>query len=144
MSDANWMQDAVREFHVTMGQPAPNKFTMLNRDRSWLRLNLVREEYRELLSALGFFEDEHGDIREMDVDSDVCATVDAICDLLYVTIGTAVEMGVPLGRFFHEVHRSNMTKVGGEMRADGKILKPDTYKPPRISYLLERLKERGR
>jgi len=34
--------------------------------------------------------------------------IDALCDLLYVTAGAPVEMGVELGPFFDEVHASNM------------------------------------
>lgn len=54
--------------------------------------------------------------------------VDALVDLLYVTYGTAVEMGVDLAPFFDEVHRANMHKVPGE--GGGKSRKPERWVPP--------------
>lgn len=134
------MQEAVREFHEAMGQPAPGKYTEL--ERKELRLNLIQEELDELATALGCNVGIHGEWVEMDGGGyDEEGVVDAISDILYVVLGTAVEMGLPVQRFFAEVHRSNMTKVGGPVREDGKILKPDTYEPPRIKCLLERLKK---
>jgi predicted HAD superfamily Cof-like phosphohydrolase len=65
--------------------------------------------------------------------------VDALCDLLYVTYGAAVDLGVDLQPFFAEVHRSNMAKVGGRKREDGKWLKPAGWTPPDIAGLLSRL-----
>lgn len=56
---------------------------------------------------------------------------------LYVVFGTAIEFGVDLTPFFAEVHRTNMLKVGGATRADGKILKPDGWEPLRIAMMLE-------
>ncbi len=54
--------------------------------------------------------------------------VDALVDLLYVTYGAAVEMGVDLEPFFDEVHRANMCKVPGE--GGGKSRKPEHWVPP--------------
>jgi predicted HAD superfamily Cof-like phosphohydrolase len=38
---------------------------------------------------------------------------------------------------FKEVHRSNMSKVGGYKREDGKWVKPSTYSPASLDHLLE-------
>lgn len=67
---------------------------------------------------------------------DVAETVDGLCDLIYVALGTAVAMGVDLWPVFREVHRSNMTKTPGDVRDDGKINKGPTYSPPDIAGCL--------
>lgn len=59
-----------------------------------------------------------------------------LADLLYVVYGTAVSCGIDLEPIFREVHRSNMSKVGGHRRADGKWVKPLTYSPAVIEPLL--------
>jgi predicted HAD superfamily Cof-like phosphohydrolase len=38
---------------------------------------------------------------------------------------------------FQEVHRSNMSKVGGYKREDGKWVKPPTYSPASLDKILE-------
>ena len=52
-----------------------------------------------------------------------------MADLLYVVYGTAVSYGIDMDPVFREVHRSNMSKVGGYKREDGKWVKPPTYSP---------------
>jgi predicted HAD superfamily Cof-like phosphohydrolase len=44
--------------------------------------------------------------------------------------GAAIESGVDLGPFFDEVHFANMRKTNGGVRGDGKILKPEGWRPP--------------
>ncbi len=110
-------QELVRAFHVAMGHPAPDSPTF-SRCREKLRLDLIKEEYREIEAALA----QH----------DMAEVVDGIADLLYVTFGMAVELGVDMGPVFEEVQRANMSKVGGGQRADGKQLKPEGWKPPDI------------
>lgn len=48
----------------------------------------------------------------------------------------AYSLGLDIKPLFEEVHRTNMLKVGGPTRADGKILKPEGWQPPRIRELL--------
>lgn len=47
-------------------------------------------------------------------------------------------LGVDLRPYFREVHRTNMLKMLGPMREDGKKLKPEGWKPPRLSTLYDR------
>lgn len=42
---------------------------------------------------------------------DLVGIADALADLLYIVLGTAVAHGIELEPVFHEVHRSNMTKT---------------------------------
>ena len=115
----NRMQDQVTAFHRRFGHPVGERPAF---SRPELRAALIREEAKETVDAI-----EAGDM---------VGTVDGLCDLLYVVIGTAIEMGIDLEPFFDEVHRSNMDKVGGGTRADGKTLKPAGWLPPRIQALL--------
>jgi Phosphoribosyl-ATP pyrophosphohydrolase len=48
-------------------------------------------------------------------------------------------LGVDLKPFFLEVHRTNMNKLRGPKREDGKQLKPSDWKPPRIEAMYNRL-----
>lgn len=109
------MQEQVRAFHEKFGAVVSERVRMSRED---LRRKLIMEEASETASALR--------------ESNLIETVDGLCDLLYVTFGTAVEMGVDLEPCFDEVHRSNMAKEGGGERADGKILKPEGWQPPDI------------
>ena len=94
-----------------------------------LRANLIEEEAAETVKA----------IRE----GNFVETVDGLCDLLYVAFGAAVTFGIDLTPFFNEVHRTNMAKVGGPIReSDGKRLKPEGWKPPRLKVMLE-MAEKG-
>ncbi|MFO8059584.1 MAG: hypothetical protein R6U70_02880, partial [Bacillota bacterium] len=93
-----------------------------DKDAIVLRLRLIREELSEL---------------EKSIDGqDIVDVADALADLLYVTYGTAIAFGIDIRPVFKEVHRANMTKEGGKVRADGKILKPEGWKPPRIEDVL--------
>ncbi len=50
-------------------------------------------------------------------------------------------VGVDLKPFFKEVHRTNMNKLQGPKREDGKQLKPAGWKPPRIEALYLRWRD---
>lgn len=62
-------------------------------------------------------------------------------DLEVVTVGTLDVLGIDGDEVFDAVHRSNMSKLGPDgkpiRREDGKILKPDTYKPADLSWIPE-------
>lgn len=51
----------------------------------------------------------------------------------------ARDLGVNLSPFFKEVHRTNMHKLSGPKREDGKQLKPPGWKPPRIHDMYDRI-----
>jgi predicted HAD superfamily Cof-like phosphohydrolase len=50
-------------------------------------------------------------------------------------------LGVDLRPFFREVHRTNMHKLTGPKREDGKQLKPPGWKSPRIKAMYERARK---
>jgi len=85
------------------------------------RMDLIREEVTELGDALR--------------DDDIVEFADAIADTLYVVLGTALALGIPLDRVWDEVHRSNMAKVGGKNSA-GKVMKGPNWTPPDVKGAL--------
>lgn len=113
------MQRDIVAFHRAMNQPVGETPAIRAAD---LRIRLIDEEVNETIRAI-----ERGDLVE---------AIDGICDALYVLIGTAVAFGVDLEPFWNEVHRTNMLKATGPVRADGKRMKPEGWKPPDIAGLL--------
>lgn len=112
----------VFEFHVAMGLTVGDfEHPALGVDER-MRVALIEEEFEELIEALAA--------------KDIVAVADALADIQYVVNGAAVSWGIDLDEVHSEVHRSNMTKLGGERRADGKLLKPPHYRPPNIARLI--------
>jgi len=102
----------------------PN-FTQENIQHATLYMKLIREEFEELQEG---FENK-----------DIVETADACGDLIWVILGLANSLGIPMRAVWQEVATSNMSKtVEGKVikRDDGKILKPDTYFPPNIHRAL--------
>lgn len=119
MTDAQHM---VAEFHRTFGILAANAPRVPDENTKTLRIRLIQEEFDELKDAL-----DQGDLSAMAKE---------LADLLYVVYGTAVSYGIDMEPVFREVHRSNMSKVGGHKRADGKWVKPSHYSPAAIKPIL--------
>nr|MBI3612264.1 hypothetical protein [Nitrospirota bacterium] len=127
MTDAQRMvEEFHRRFEIVIGTAPvlPDEAT-----RS-LRLRLIQEEFDELREALG--------------RPDVAALAKELADLLYVVYGTAVSCGIDMEPVFREVHRSNMSKVGGHKRADGKWVKPPGYSPADLRPILAAQEPAGR
>ena len=64
------------------------------------------------------------------------AIADGLTDILYVVYGAGHAFGIDLDECFHEVHSSNMTKLGPEgrplYREDGKVMKGPHYREPNL------------
>lgn len=122
-------QKMVREFHrefdihVAERPSVPDPKTMVLRER------LIQEEFDELKEAMKA--------------ENLPAIAKELADLLYVVYGTAVSYGIDMAPVFREVQRSNMSKVGGYKRDDGKWVKPPTYSPARIEPILESQRRRS-
>ena len=63
---------------------------------------------------------------------------DGLADMEYVCEGSFLAFGIHSGPIHAEVQRSNMAKVGGQRREDGKILKPVGWTPPDIAGEIEK------
>jgi predicted HAD superfamily Cof-like phosphohydrolase len=116
-------QQMVEEFHRTFGIAVRDLPGALDPTTRTLRNRLIQEEFDELKEALD--------------GGHVAAIAKELADLLYVVYGTAVSCGIDMEPVFREVHRSNMTKVGGYKREDGKWVKPPTYSPAELQPILE-------
>ena len=112
---ADFMNAAEQDVHTTPAWPEDSI--------RLLRYKLIDEELTELHEAM--------------VNEDIIEIADALTDLLYVVYGAGHAYGIDLDRCFAEVHRSNMSKVGGHKRADGKWVKPAHYSPARIAPILD-------
>jgi predicted HAD superfamily Cof-like phosphohydrolase len=93
-------------------------------------LNLIKEEYKELLVAQGF-DEEHRRTGE----ADPVETLDALIDIIVVTIGAIHSAGYDAEGAWKEVMRTNFAKIDKETgkvrkREDGKVLKPVGWTPP--------------
>ncbi|MDR4465143.1 MAG: hypothetical protein MRJ66_12835 [Nitrospira sp.] len=120
-------QTMVEAFHNRFDILVRTVPTDLNDDTKQLRVRLIQEEFDELKEAMAA--------------GNLAAVAKELADLLYVTYGTAVSYGIDMEPVFQEVHRSNLSKVGGYKRADGKWVKPPTYSPADINPILEAQRE---
>lgn len=94
-----------------------------NRAQFELYLKLITEEYQELRDAVS--------------DEDTVEVLDALIDILVVTIGAAHSIGADAEGAWNEVMHTNFAKIDPETgkvrkRDDGKILKPDNWQPPQL------------
>ncbi|MGA8943887.1 MAG: HAD family hydrolase [Thermoactinomyces sp.] len=121
-----WLK--VKEFHQAFSVPAGDKPARLPADRVTKRFAWMKEELDEFASA-DSVEDQ----------------TDAMIDLIYLALGTLVEMGVKPERLFQIVHEANMSKLWADGKvhvrdSDGKVIKPPHWRDPqpRIRQELER------
>lgn len=140
----------VAVFHRTMEQPielSPNS----KPGEKWVRLRgrLVAEEGVEFLEGLfvrrsWFWCTVFTLLRALiafivaraPIGVRLAAVADAIADLKYVLEGSNLAFGIDGEPVWDEVHRKNMEKARGPMRADGKRLKPPGWTPPDIDAIL--------
>ena len=91
-----------------------------------LRKNLIREEVNELMEA---------------INSKLAENVlKELVDVVVVCVGMADTYGWDFDTAFSRVHDSNMSKLDNDgspiYRADGKVLKSENYKPPKLADLV--------
>ena len=120
MTDEQAMVEAFHTKFEIVVQATPQD---LNEETKELRVRLIQEEFDELKEAMA--------------SGNLAAVAKELADLLYVTYGTAVSYGIDMDPVFREVHRSNLSKIGGYKRADGKWVKPPTYSPADIESIVE-------
>jgi|GEM_PF-4737913 len=103
-----------------------------------LHLNLIHEEFGELVQASGCRFTEKGLDKTGPTDLIECA--DALGDLLYVVYGMCNALGIDIGECYREIQRSNMTKFrdGYKVNEIGKLIKSPDWEPPRLKEILEK------
>lgn len=90
--------------------------------------NLIEEEYHELIAA--------------ENKSDMVEQLDALIDILVVTIGAIHSMGADAEGAWKEVMQTNFNKIDKETgkvrkREDGKVLKPIGWVPPELGQFVK-------
>ena len=150
-------EKTVKEFHTLFNVPTVN--TINDDSVNLLRVNLIREELKELEQALQ--------------DRNAVEVLDALCDLQYVLSGTIEQLGFSkvFKQAFKEVHNSNMSKACDSFdeasatvdyymkyrntestihetknnkylvkrNLDGKVLKSINYKPAKLNRFIDEL-----
>lgn len=101
-----------------------------NEDQYKLYINLIEEEFKELKEAIAA-----GDIVEQ---------LDALEDILVVTIGAIHSAGMDGEGGWKEVMRTNFAKIDKETgkvrkREDGKVLKPVGWTPPQLAPYVKKV-----
>ncbi len=100
-----------------------------NNQQFTLYLNLIREEYNELFEA--------------NTVDDRLEMLDAMIDIIVVTIGAIHSMGADAEGAWKEVMATNLAKIDHETgkvrkREDGKVLKPLGWTPPSLKEFVEK------
>ena len=95
-----------------------------NQEQFKLYLGLIEEEYKELKEAIN--------------NHDQLETLDALIDILVVTIGAIHSAGYNAEGAWKEVMSTNFAKIDKETgkvrkREDGKVLKPVGWVPPELA-----------
>lgn len=103
--------------------------TGINEEQFKMYASLITEEYDELQVALA--------------NKDAVETLDALTDILVVTIGAMNSMGADGEGAWREVMATNFAKIDRQLgkvrrREDGKILKPEGWEPPKLANFLKR------
>ena len=98
----------------------------INAQQFNLYKNLIKEEYEELNTAKSQVEE-----------------LDALIDILVVTIGAIHSMGADAEGAWKEVMATNFAKIDKETgkvrkREDGKVLKPMGWRPPELGQYLKK------
>lgn len=141
-------QQQVKEFHQAFQCLTNDKPTPISIREHLLRYSLISEELGEFAVSRCLEE-----------------VSDALGDILYVVLGSAVAYGIDLEPVFDEIHRSNMSKLWLDeeiknlpadcfvahscgtsaadvrrhvvKRNDGKVIKSPSYLPANIAALLK-------
>lgn len=99
-----------------------------NRGQYMLYYTLIKEEVSELMAAYK--------------NNDQIEQLDALIDILVVTIGAIHSIGADGEGAWNEVMRTNFAKIDPDTgkvtkRNDGKVLKPDGWQPPNLEKFLK-------
>lgn len=126
MIDVNILQ-ATEEFMRAAGQ-LDNPPSFVDRDLRNLRWDLLNEEINEYFDA--------------ELADDAVEVADGLADVIVIAYGSLLAYfgKEKADRILAEVARSNLDKIGPDgtvlRREDGKILKPEGFRPPDIAGVL--------
>jgi predicted HAD superfamily Cof-like phosphohydrolase len=88
-------------------------------------------------------EEEHKELKQALVDNDDVEVLDALIDILVVTIGAIHSAGFDAEGAWKEVMSTNFAKINKDTgkvrkREDGKVLKPQGWEPPNLKPFLKK------
>ena len=111
----------VSVFLSAVGQKVPSVPQQMVSDQAELYKKLIIEEYSEFIEA--------------DINNDDVERIDACFDMIWVIVGYMKSRGWNCEGIWDEGAKSNLTKIDPttgsvRRREDGKILKPEGWKPP--------------
>lgn len=110
--------DLVKKFHRKFKVPVLKKPSLISKERSKLRYELMKEEVEEYLLGV-----KNGDLENIAKE---------LVDILYGVYGTILEHGLEdkIDKIFKEVHNSNMSKDYNKLKMvkGKKYFKPDVKK----------------
>ena len=146
----NITQRKVQEFNEVFGPPVRYQLSVPPAEERHLIVKLIAEELKELAVSLGVpINVVLGPVECVEPDSlvDLVNAAREYADLIYVVEQGNVRCGIIGDAVFDEVHRTNMEKAPYSeglagvrvvtRRADGKVLKPEGWKPPDIKGVLD-------
>jgi predicted HAD superfamily Cof-like phosphohydrolase len=113
------------KFMNACGQTVGNR----NIDQFDLYVNLIKEEVGELQVAID--------------NNDLVEQLDALIDIVVVTVGALQSLGVDAEGAWKEVMSTNFAKIDSltgrvRKREDGKVLKPLGWKPPELAKYINK------
>ena len=120
------MKSVFKDVQIFM-EAADQSTTDYNLNQSSLYMKLIGEEFSELLTA-----------KNRNDDPEIA---DACFDLMWVVIGYMISRGWNVDKIWDEGALSNLRKIDPETRKvlkreDGKVLKPEGWKPPNFSQFV--------
>lgn len=138
------------EFPLPMSKDEVKFLISMIKSELWELAATVSENYEESISLVSSMEgiDTNRDYKRPITESGIIAEqADALVDIYYYSLNALVKKGVNLEPIFQAVHKSNMDKrfPDGEFhrRDDGKIIKPNRWREPDITGLIEQMKREG-
>jgi predicted HAD superfamily Cof-like phosphohydrolase len=112
----------VRAFQRKFGIPLADAPTPLTKELSDFRVAFMQEELDEYKAAVA--------------DGDLTKQADALVDLVYVALGTALSQGFPWQVIWNLVHTANMKKVRVDSPDQGRnqfdVVKPEGWESPNL------------
>ena len=92
---------------------------------------------------LNLIDEEHDELKQAVADDNVTEQLDALIDILVVTIGAIHSMGADGEGAWKEVMNTNFAKIDKKTgkvrkREDGKVLKPVGWTPPDLTPFLKK------
>lgn len=129
----------VKAFHIKFDQLVGDVPRHLTKRKLAERANFILEELLEFANNCGLrFED--GAFEPRPGDQNLAEQADALIDIVYVAMGTAVMLGLPWKELWDDVQRANMAKIKRatkrKMGYGADIGKPDDWAPPNTDDIL--------